>query len=312
MIRLGYTQIYHILRITMIDRLPEDAQTLHAEALALLLALEGERGWSHLSGSFTTKQVKGTEYVYFQYSDPGGGKRQFSVGRRTPGLDDVIATYAEARRSHEAELAQVARLAGMMRPAGLALMPHGPTRVVRALVDAGVFAAGGVLVGSYAFQMLGNLMGVRWPGAAWRTQDVDIAAHLQVAVPAQSADVPRALDSLQMGFVPVPQLDGRQPSTSFRVRGKPLRVDLLTPGSDADVDPVFIPRFDAAAAPIKHLSLVMAEGTTGDRDRCVECGSRRGSDPVTFRTPQAPREPDAVVGAADEEWQGPTSGRTAA
>jgi len=62
-----------------------------------------------------------------------------------------------------------------------------------------------------------------------------------------------------MGFVPIPQLDPKQPSTSFRVRGKQLRLDLITPGSDRDVNPVIIPRFNAAAAPIRFLSLVMRE-----------------------------------------------------
>ncbi len=45
-------------------------------------------------------------------------------------------------------------------------------------------------------------------------------------------NVPKALDSLKMGFVPVSRLDSRQPSTHFRVRGKQLRVDLLTPGGE--------------------------------------------------------------------------------
>ena len=243
----------------MIQRLPEDAQTLYAEALAMLLALEGERDWSHLSGSFATKRIKGSEYVYFQYSDPGGAKRQFSVGRRTSAIDAVIETYEEGRARLASDLDELVRLAGMMRSAGLAMTPHAPARVVRALVDAGVFRAGGVLVGSFAFQVLGNLLGRAWPGAAWRTQDVDIAGHLQLAVPTVAADVPGALDSLQMGFVPVPQLDPRHPSTSFRVRGRQLRVDLITPGGERDRSPVHVPRFKAAAAPIKFLSLVMDE-----------------------------------------------------
>ena len=185
----------------MIDRFPEDTQTIHAELLASLLAQEGERSWSHLSGSFTTKSIKGAEYVYFQYSDPGGGKRQFSIGRRDAALDATVANYGEQREQHEADLAQVARLSGLLRSAGLALVPHGPGRVIRALADAGVFGAGGVLVGSYAFQVIGNLLGLEWPGAAWRTQDVDIAGHLLLAVPAVEADVPKALDSLQMGIL---------------------------------------------------------------------------------------------------------------
>jgi len=243
----------------MADHLPEDAQTLYAETLALLLAQERERDLSHLSGSFTTKVIKGAEYVYFQYSDPGGAKRQFSVGRRDAALDEVVQRYAQQRERHEADMAQIVRLAGLLQAAGVSLVPHGPGRVIRALADAGVFASGGVLMGSYAFQALGNLLGVRWPSAAWRTQDVDIAGHLQVAVPALQADVPKTLDSLQMGFIPVPQLDPRAPSTSFRVRGKQLRVDLITPGGDRDSKPIVIPRFNAAAAPIKFLSLVMTE-----------------------------------------------------
>lgn len=243
----------------MIDRLPEDAQTLHAETLALLLALARERGWSHLSGSFSTKTVKDQDYVYFQYSDPGGAKRQFAVGRRNQALDEVIASYGEQRQRHESDLAQVDRLAGLLRSAGLATVPHAPARVIRALADAGVFRLGGALVGSYGFLVLGNLLGVRWPDAAFRTQDVDIAGNLQIATPKLEADVPKALDSLQMGFVPVPQLDPTHPSTSFRVRGKQLRVDLITPGREKDTDPIFIPRFKAAAAPIKFLSLVLGD-----------------------------------------------------
>lgn len=243
----------------MIDRLPEDAQTLHAEVLALMLAQERERSWSHLSGTFTTKTIKGADYVYFQYSDPGGAKRQFSIGRHSESLDEIIAAYTEKRAEHESDLAQLTRLSGLLRAAGGATAPHGPARVLRALADAGLFALGGVLVGSYAFQVLGNLLGVRWPDAAWRTQDVDIAGQLLVAVPVAETDVPKVLDSLQMGFVPVPQLDPKHPSTSFRVRGKQLRVDLITPGGERDRSPIVIPRFQAAATPIKFLSLAMRE-----------------------------------------------------
>jgi hypothetical protein len=39
---------------------------------------------------------------------------------------------------------------------------------------------------------------------------------------------PEALDQLRMGFLPVPQLRHVNPSTSFKIRGKQLTVDLLT------------------------------------------------------------------------------------
>lgn len=72
----------------------------------------------------------------------------------------------------------------------------------------------------------------------------------------KAASLP-ALESLATGFVPVPELDPRHASTSFSIRGKPLTVDLLTPGRDGLNAPVYIPRFKAAAAPIKYLSLLM-------------------------------------------------------
>jgi hypothetical protein len=224
-----------------IDDHAEDTLTLCAELLALLLVVEGGRGWSHLAGTFTRKSVGGHEYVYFQYSEPGGTKRQFSVGRRTDAIDAIVEAYQRARPAREEELVQIARLAQLLSTAGLTVLPHPVARVVRALADAGVFRLGGVLVGSYAFALLGNVPGVRRQAGAWRTQDIDVAGELQVAAPALEADVPRALESLEMGFVPVPRLDGRKPSTAFKVRGKPLRVDLLTPGFDEADEPVFIP-----------------------------------------------------------------------
>ena len=243
----------------MIHRQPEDAQTLHAELLALLLALDGDRGWSHLAGSFTTKTIAGGEYVYFQYSDPGGTKRQLSIGPKTKTLDAILVRRRQQRELHLKELVTTERLGRLLHVAGGVGLPHAVARVVGALADAGVFRLGGVLIGSYSFALVGSALGVAWPEVAWRTQDLDLAGHLQIAAPAVQASVPGALESLQMGFVPVPQLDPRHASTSFKIRGKQLRVDLLTPGMDGQVDPVFIPRFQAAAAPIKYLSLLIEE-----------------------------------------------------
>lgn len=243
----------------MIQRHGEDTQTLHAELMALLLALEGNRSWSHLAGSFTQKTVAGREYVYFQYSDPGGRRRQFAIGPRSRAVDAIVAQQRAGRVQLGAELAQIERLARLLRAAGINGVPHPVARLLRGLADAGVFRLGGVLVGTYAFVMLGNGLGVHWPAGTWNTQDVDVAGDLTVATPPLEADVPKALDSLQMGFVPVPQLDPRHASTSFKVRGKQLRLDLITPGSDDQQAPVFIPRFKAAAAPIKYLSLLLAD-----------------------------------------------------
>jgi hypothetical protein len=146
--------------------------------------------------------------------------------------------------------------------AGGANLTDGPSaRVLRGLAEAGVFAAGGVIVGTHALGPLGNLLGVRWTAGALRTQDVDVAgtqpADVDVAVPDLDADLPAALHNLEMGFLPVPPLDPKHPSTSFKVRGHALRVDLLCPGRPGDERPVFIKRFNAAAHPLPFLELLL-------------------------------------------------------
>ena len=95
-----------------------------------------------------------------------------------------------------------------------------------------------------------------------RTQDIDVAATriLEVAVPQSEADLPKALDALNMGFLPVPGLNPKSPETSFSIRGQALRVDLLTPALGARTGkPILIPRLKAAAQPLELLDYVLED-----------------------------------------------------
>ena len=88
---------------------------------------------------------------------------------------------------------------------------------------------------------------------------MDIAADptLDIAVPGTKADLPAALESLETGFLPVPGLDPKSPTTSFKVRGQSLRVDLLTPSVGTQSRPVHMPRFSAAAQPLRFLDYLI-------------------------------------------------------
>jgi len=58
----------------------------------------------------------------------------------------------------------------------------------------------------------------------------------------------------------VPALDSRSPSTSFRVRGRELRVDLLTPLVGKPTGkPVFIAALNAPAQPMRFLDYLLKE-----------------------------------------------------
>jgi hypothetical protein len=54
---------------------------------------------------------------------------------------------------------------------------------------------------------------------------------VSVAVGEVQMDLLGKLRASDSRFVAVPELDPRNPSTSFKVRGRGLRLDLLTPGT---------------------------------------------------------------------------------
>lgn len=250
------------------DRIPLEIQTLYAELMERLSALEAGRSIGHVPGSFVTKTIKGDTYYYFQYSHPGGIKRQIYIGRKDKVLDEVVKKYREERGSIAEEEMGIQRLCTLLRVGGALLTDSASARVLKALSDAGVFRLGAVLVGTQAFLALGNLLGVKWTGGSLRTHDIDIAAKasVSIAIPDLRTDIPGLLEGLQMGFLPVPQLDPRKPSTSFKVRGKGLRLDLLTPlRGRRHQRPVIIPRLNAAAQPLPFLDFLITGPVRGGR-----------------------------------------------
>ena len=142
-------------------------------------------------------------------AQPGGSTRQYYLGRKTPSLDRIVQGLEKRTADAAHDLARARRLVALLRLGGGNQTDSPSARVIRGLAEAGVFDVGGVLVGTHAFVTLGNLLGVRWTSGSLRTQDVDIAgsreADIDVAVPEIEADVPTALESLKMGFLPVPQ-----------------------------------------------------------------------------------------------------------
>lgn len=235
--------------------LSTQTQTLYAELLERLLALAAQRGVEKAPGTFTTKTVKGESYAYFQYSEPGGRFRQLYLGRSGPALERLVSRHKDGRRELEKERAALERLCAQVRLGGGWSMGARPGRVLKAFADAGVFDAGAVLVGTHAFGLIGNLLGVRLTGSSLRTDDLDLAAISLLADSGAGADAPNALARLEMGFLPVPSLDSRHPSTSFKVRGEALRVDFLTPGRGSA--PVPLPRLGTSAQPLPYLDYLI-------------------------------------------------------
>jgi hypothetical protein len=241
------------------QRLPAETQTIFAELSERLRALEAARSFASLAGGFARKRVSGGEYWYFRTSEGSAGQREYFVGPEGREAQAVMKAHAAGRPEIERALTEIARLCAMLRQGGAMLTDAPSAKVLSGLANAGIFRLGAVLVGTHAYLALGNVLGVRW-SSSLRTQDIDLGAMrtVQVAVPQSDVDLPKALDALNMGFLPVPGLRPKSPQTSFKVRGQTLRVDLLTPAQGSrDGKPVAIPRLKAAAQPLEFLDYLL-------------------------------------------------------
>jgi hypothetical protein len=234
-------------------------RTLYAELIDLLQVVDASRTISSLKGSFSIKEIKGDEYVYFQAYNPSGQLEQIYVGKRNEQTELLMRDHSKGKSDIVEMGEKLKRLSSQIQAGVKMATDKAMTRVVRSLSDTGVFRNGGVLVGTHAFQAAGLMLGVSWTAETTRTTDVDLAVErkIAVAIPVIDSDIPAALESLQMGFYPVPRLNQKDPSTNFAIRKSQLRLDVLTPKTQESDSPVFIKRFNCAAEPLSYLSYVI-------------------------------------------------------
>src|SRR5262245_39281692 len=169
-------------------KLPLLAQTTYARLVDLLLTAEA--GDLAAGTTLVSKNIRGRRYWYTQRHE-AGKKLQSYIGPETP----EIATMIERWRRGRTEAADRADLGAMARAGGAHVVGAAEAAGLQRLAP--VFRVGGVLVGSHAFAVMGNMLGVRWQDAIVRTDDVDIAHDYRIAVAlardGEPADLRRAL-----------------------------------------------------------------------------------------------------------------------
>lgn len=252
-------------------RLGESVHTLYAELLDQLRAADAEAAVRGLSGTFVSKTVRGRTYWYLQKSE-GAAKRQIYVGVESPKLLAQIEASATQRESVAADEKRHREIVAMLGAGGMSRETAALGVVLRVLADAAVFRAGGVLVGTQAFTAIANVLGVSFDKASLRTADVDVAHDVSIplGVLEPPVDMLERLRAQEPAFFAVPGLDSREPSTSFKVRGRDLRVDFLTPlGRRGETKPVFLSHLRVAAQPLEGLDYVIE----GSIDAAVLAGA---------------------------------------
>lgn len=237
------------------------AQTAYAELAERTRAFEIDNALAGLSGSFQTQQRKGHAYWYYAYREPGAGRsRLVYVGPDNAQVRALVERFRGARAPKLLE--PQARAAINL---GCATVAPKHFRLVKRLAEYGLFRAGAVLIGTHAFLALGNMLGVRWSDAS-TTLDVDLAhagRNVSIALPANlKVDTHGALQSLEMGLLPITELDGSIGAQYRNPADAELRVDFLTSASRAG-KPVAMPDLNVALEPLRFMEYPLESTTQG-------------------------------------------------
>lgn len=240
-----------------IQELPLVIQTSYAELVDLLRA---QAASDFPPGStFRKREISGKSYWYVQEpTGPAGRPPERYLGSDSPELAAAIERGQAAKADADSRKAIIRSLKG----AGLPEPDPVTASVLEALAAAGVFRLRGVVVGTVAFQTYAGLLGVKLPGAALRTGDVDIAQDYGVAVAIDDAlEAPflEILQNVDKRFSPVPHISSPTAATTY-VRPGGYRVDVLTTNRGKDRDqPVALPSLKTDAAPLRFLDYLLKE-----------------------------------------------------
>lgn len=212
-------------------------------------------------GSLTLRSnASGARFWVRQYYDFERRKRdQYVVAYDSPDAEPRVEELRK-RIDEAQDLLKSVRL--LAREGYFTLTPR-HFAAIAPLAEHGLFQAGAILVGTHAFEVIANRLGIR--AEPFATEDLDIARDAKLAV--QQSPEGGLLELLResgIDFVTVPQLDPRRPSTSFKERGRSrFTVDLLVPAAGDEPGYRPVPELNAHAAALPYLRYLLSETQMG-------------------------------------------------
>lgn len=212
--------------------------------------------------SFKSKQVSGKRYWYL-FISLGSRRSEHYLGEESTELLDKIEEERELWETTEDDRVLRQRLVAMLLVGGATATPNNEGKVLSLLERSGLFLAGGIVIGTLAFRAYSNMLGVIWHSEL-QTRDIDLAGdnHYPIIIPRgkKPIDLSNLLLNGGMGFLEVPALNRKSPSTKFKIRGQELAVELLTPMRGRDTaKPVEIRGLKAFAEPIRFLDYLLED-----------------------------------------------------
>ena len=213
-------------------------------------------------GSISLREnATGARFYVRQYYDYDGRKRdQYISGSADAPETAALIDEWRSRIENTKDLLQTVRL---LAREGYATLTPKHVAALAPLAEHGVFGAGAVLVGTHAFEVIVNRLGIRVEGFA--TQDVDIARPAKLAL----KDVPAGglLEMLResgIDFVEALRLNHAEPATRFMEKTRSrFTLDLLVPAAGDNVEIQPVPELKAHATALPYLRYLLAETQFG-------------------------------------------------
>ncbi len=196
-------------------------------------------------------------YCYWRYVDANGLPQREYIGSL-----ESVADQAKVQSSQVevAEWQALSRSSKELRALGFSFANQSAGTTFAALHNAGVFAGGGLIVGSHAYGALLNTLGFR-EVANYLTEDIDVARPQKIALVEPSRDSwATILNSTGFNFLPMPELDRKSGPTTYKLAGKSLMVDLLVPAKTRQAGVTRVPELDAYATALPYLDFLTGGG----------------------------------------------------
>lgn len=187
--------------------------------------------------------VRTGAFLYRDFYGPDGKKAGEYIG---PVADDAAQAHADEIREQIALANALIEEAALLSRNGYVRIEARANAILAALANNGLFRAGALLVGSHAYGAILNDLGAR--AFATATEDVDVARARVLAVESDSKSLEEMLRDSRVPLQPIPQLERKKPSTSFKPPGPDrLRVDFLMPTEGSEVKVLAAPELRAHA-----------------------------------------------------------------
>ena len=230
----------------------------HAAYHDLLRSL-GDEQVATLRGSPRLEQRSGRRYWYDTYR-VGDQVRKSYIGEDTPELSERIAKHRDTVRRNKDGARHRARLVRLLRAEGLLPTDGGTGSILNAMAKIGVFRLGGTIVGTHAFRLYEGELGLRYSfDQSAQTDDLDIAQFERLSLALDdSVDTPLPETFRDLGFAPVPSLDGAAVWKWKQSRTETL-IEFLTPSFRPEEDIRDLPALGVSAQSLHFLNYLIAD-----------------------------------------------------